>query len=68
MTDTPRTGRRHADEDKRLATIRSLLAKAEATDYPEEAEAFFAKASELISRWAIDEAMIWAGEDRSGRE
>jgi len=68
VTDTPRTGRRHADEDKRLATIRSLLAKAEATDYPEEAEAFFAKASELISRWAIDEAMIWAGEDRSGRE
>jgi hypothetical protein len=56
------------DEDRRLATIRSLLAKAEATEFPEEAEAFFAKASELISRWAIDEAMLWDGEDRDGRE
>jgi hypothetical protein len=66
VTDTtPRTSQ---DEDRRLATIRSLLAKAEATDYPEEAEAFFAKASELISRWAIDEAMVWAGADRAGRE
>ncbi len=54
--------------DKRLDTIRGLLAKAEATDFPEEAEAFFAKASELISRWAIDEAMLWAGTDASGRE
>jgi Protein of unknown function (DUF2786) len=61
--DTP-----HQDEDRRLATIRSLLAKAEATEFPEEAETFFAKASELISRWAIDEAMLWDGEDRAGRE
>ena len=56
------------DDDRRLSTIRSLLAKAEATEYPDEAEAFFAKASELIGRWAIDEAMIWAGTDSSGRE
>jgi hypothetical protein len=54
--------------DRRLATIRGLLAKAEATEFAEEAEAFFAKASELISRWAIDEAMIWAGAEASGRE
>src|SRR5690606_31701227 len=54
--------------DRRLDTIRALLAKAEATDFPEEAEAFFAKASELISRWAIDEALLWAGADASGRE
>jgi hypothetical protein len=47
-------------DDRRLATIRSLLAKAEATEFPEEAEAFFNKASELIARYAIDEAMIWA--------
>ena len=51
------------DDDRRLSTIRALLAKAEATEYPDEAEAFFAKASELISRWAIDEAMLWAGTD-----
>ena len=56
------------NDDRRLATIRGLLAKAEATDYPEEAEAFFAKASELISRWAIDEAMLWAAERNGGRE
>jgi len=57
-----------ADEDRRLATIRGLLAKAEATDYPDEAEAFFAKASELISRWAIDEAVLWASADTARRE
>lgn len=68
MTDTTTPRDVAHGEDKRLATIRGLLAKAEATDFPEEAEAFFAKASELISRWAIDEAMIWAGADRDGRE
>ena len=57
-----------ADEDRRLSTIRGLLAKAEATDFPDEAEAFFAKASELISRWAIDEAVLWASSDSSRRE
>lgn len=56
------------EEDRRLATVRSLLSKAEATEFPEEAEAFFAKASELIGRWAIDEAMLWDGADRGGRE
>lgn len=67
QTDTP-TGSPGHDEDRRLATIRSLLAKAEATEFPDEAEAFFAKASELIARWAIDEAMLWAGADATGRE
>lgn len=56
------------EDDRRLSTIRALLAKAEATEYPDEAEAFFAKASELISRWAIDEAMLWAGSNQDGRE
>ncbi len=56
------------DDDRRLSTIRALLAKAEATEFPDEAEAFFAKASELIGRWAIDEAVLWAGTDASGRE
>lgn len=57
-----------ADSERRLATIRGLLAKAEATDFPDEAEAFFAKASELISRWAIDEAMVWASAEAETRE
>jgi hypothetical protein len=56
------------EDDRRLSTIRALLAKAEATEYPDEAEAFFNKASELISRWAIDEALLWAGSDSSARE
>ena len=47
-------------DDRRLATIRGLLAKAEASEFPEEAEAFFNKASELIARYSVDEALIWA--------
>lgn len=49
------------DADARLETVRSLLAKAEATPFPEEAEAFNAKAAELMGRYAIEEAMLWAG-------
>lgn len=54
-------------DDRRLATIRGLLAKAEATEFPDEAEAFFNKASELIARYAIDEALLWAA-DGTGRQ
>jgi hypothetical protein len=57
------TGGADATDDRRLATVRSLLAKAEATEFPEEAEAFFAKASELIARYAIDEALLWSTQD-----
>lgn len=52
--------------DSRLATIRGLLAKAEATEFPAEAEAFTAKAAELMSRYAIDEAAVWAADRSSG--
>ncbi len=45
-------------EDKTLARIRGLLAKAEATSYPEEAEALSAKAQELMSRHAFDRALV----------
>lgn len=48
------------DTDARMATIRALLAKAEATTFAAEAEAFTAKASELMTRYALDEAMIWS--------
>ncbi|MFZ4519979.1 MAG: DUF2786 domain-containing protein [Microthrixaceae bacterium] len=57
MTDEPRPD---PADDRRLATVRALLAKAEASEFPDEAEAFFAKASELIARFAIDEALLWA--------
>jgi hypothetical protein len=43
--------------------VRALLAKAESTDFPEEAEAFTAKAQELIARHAIDQVMLEAGAD-----
>lgn len=43
------------------ARIRALLAKAEGTAYPEEAEALTAKAQELMARHSIDEALLTAG-------
>ncbi|MET7289082.1 DUF2786 domain-containing protein [Streptomyces sp. NPDC005573] len=43
-----------------LARIRALLAKAEATGYPEEAEALTAKAQELMARHSVDEAVLAA--------
>ena len=58
-----RTG--SADRDRMLTRIRALLAKAEATDHPAEAETFTAKAQELMSRHAIDEALLHAGEQES---
>jgi Protein of unknown function (DUF2786) len=41
-------------EPKVLSRVRSLLAKAESTEFPKEAEALSAKAQELISRYALD--------------
>lgn len=46
------------------ARVLALLAKAESTDFPAEAEALMAKAQELISRHAIDEAMLAAAGGR----
>lgn len=45
-------------DPKKLTTIRALLAKAEATEYAEEADAFTAKAQDLMTRYAIDEALV----------
>ncbi|WP_308788889.1 DUF2786 domain-containing protein [Streptomyces pacificus] len=47
-------------EPRMLTRIRALLAKAEATGYPEEAEALTAKAQELMARHSIDAAMLAA--------
>ncbi|MGW0844894.1 DUF2786 domain-containing protein [Streptomyces sp. NPDC002787] len=47
-------------ESRMLARIRALLAKAEATGFPEEAEALSAKAQELMARHSIDEALLAA--------
>jgi Protein of unknown function (DUF2786) len=50
-----------AELDQRmLDRIRALLAKAESTDFPEEADAFTAKAQELMARHRIDHALLVA--------
>lgn len=49
-------------DEKALGRVRALLAKAEATEYAEEAEALSAKAQELMSRYSLREAVI--GHDR----
>ena len=41
-----------------LAKVRALLAKAESTEFEEEADALTAKAQELMARHAIDQAML----------
>jgi hypothetical protein len=48
----------HDTPDPWLRRVHALLAKAESTEYPSEAEALLAKAQELMSRHAIDEAML----------
>ncbi|WP_329133119.1 DUF2786 domain-containing protein [Streptomyces sp. NBC_01476] len=55
--DTPRTD----TESKALGRIRALLAKAESTGFPEEAEALSAKAQHLMARHSIDEALVAGG-------
>lgn len=58
----------HAEVDTRaLQRVRALLAKAENTDFPHEAEAYTAKAQELMTRHSIDYAMLGAAKV-SGRE
>ncbi|GEC10278.1 hypothetical protein SSP24_79330 [Streptomyces spinoverrucosus] len=52
-------------ESRMLTRIRALLAKAEATGFPEEAEALSAKAQELMARHSIDEALL-AGPAQGG--
>jgi Protein of unknown function (DUF2786) len=47
-------------EDDLLARVRALLAKAESSTFEEEANAFTAKAQELMARHAIDQAMLAA--------
>lgn len=50
--------------EQKLEKIRALLAHAEGTKFTEEAEAFTAKAQELMARWSVDEAMVAAAAGR----
>lgn len=49
-----------------LERVRALLAKAESTTFAEEAEAFTAKAQELMARHALDRAMLDEAEGAGG--
>ncbi|MCP4961152.1 MAG: DUF2786 domain-containing protein [Actinomycetia bacterium] len=49
---------RSANTAKILERIRAMLAKAEATTFPEEAEAFTVKAQQMMSRHSIELAML----------
>jgi len=46
--------------ETKLTVIRALLAKAESTDSPQEAETLTAKAMELLAKYGIDEALLEA--------
>ncbi|WP_410876794.1 DUF2786 domain-containing protein [Nocardia sp. A7] len=52
-----RTTHHHVDE-KTLGRVRGLLAKAESTSFAEEAETLSAKAQELMTKYAIDRALL----------
>ena len=54
-------------DDGVLHKVRSLLAKAESTTFPDEAEALTAKAQELMDRHAIDRAMLASAGAGPGR-
>ena len=51
-----------SDDARALRRIRALLAKAESTDFPDEAESLTAKAQELMTRHAVDAALLDAGD------
>ncbi|PZS38246.1 MAG: hypothetical protein DLM62_14820 [Pseudonocardiales bacterium] len=49
---------RRGVDQKMLARVRALLAKAESTTFPEEAEALSAKAQELMSRYSLERIVV----------
>jgi hypothetical protein len=51
---------RRAADERVLSKIRALLAKAESTEFPEEAEALSARAQELMAKYSIDHALLAA--------
>lgn len=53
-------GTANAADDRILGRIRALLAKAESTEFEEEAEALSARAQELMAKYSIDHALLAA--------
>jgi hypothetical protein len=59
LPGTAWAGAAHAAVDQKVLTrVRGLLAKAESTQFPDEAEALSAKAQELMNRHAFDRALL----------
>lgn len=58
---SPVIGHSSAASDPVLTQIRALLAKAESTEFEAEASAFTAKAQQLMTKHAIDHAVLDAG-------
>ncbi|HEY6422756.1 MAG TPA: DUF2786 domain-containing protein, partial [Pseudonocardiaceae bacterium] len=54
VTASPRRG----VDQKVLTRVRGLLAKAESTTFPDEAEALSAKAQELMSRYSLEQIVV----------
>ncbi|MEV0601338.1 DUF2786 domain-containing protein [Streptomyces sp. NPDC050315] len=67
-TGTAYAGARPASEPRVLGRIRGLLAKAESTAFPEEAEALSAKAQELMARHSVSEALLAGAAPADGPE
>jgi Protein of unknown function (DUF2786) len=53
-------GQEPAADERMLSKIRALLAKAESTEFAEEAEALSARAQELMAKYSIDHALLAA--------
>ncbi|GAB2936460.1 DUF2786 domain-containing protein [Micromonospora polyrhachis] len=56
-----------AIDERVLGRVRGLLAKAESTEFPQEAEALSAKAQQLMARHSIDHALLDLGTDGAPR-
>ncbi|MGH3910736.1 MAG: DUF2786 domain-containing protein, partial [Pseudonocardiaceae bacterium] len=54
----PTSSTRRGVDQKVLARVRGLLAKAESTTFPDEAEALSAKAQELMSRYSLERIVV----------
>ncbi|WP_218003506.1 DUF2786 domain-containing protein [Nocardia concava] len=57
-TARPAADPHHHVDEKVLGRVRGLLAKAESTSFPEEAEALSAKAQELMTKYALDRVLV----------
>jgi hypothetical protein len=58
--EAPARERAEPADERLLSRIRALLAKAESTEFAEEAEALSARAQELMAKYSIDHALLAA--------